>query len=347
MPKNQLSYFIVLVIAILIGCSSEKETGTSTSSSSSGSGATASKGTIAYSALNLTNPFFGIIGDNLTTAAKTAGFDAVVDDAKGDVKTQVEQIESYISRGVAAIVISPRDRLSINPAIQKAHEAGIPVFTTDLMSVVPVKGSEGEDGEPTYEPNPLVVGHVGTDNRQGGVLAGTAMVEVLGETGGKVFILDYPSANSCVLRVEGFMEVINQHNDGRETGQIEIVGKQDGNGDMNVGYTVTAAAIQSNQDLAAIFAINDPSALGGITALTEAGKADQVTVIAFDGQIEGKQAIKDGKIYADPIQFPDQMGRLVVQKIQKYMNGEEFETITLIPTVLYTKADADNDPELK
>ena len=30
---------------------------------------------------------------------------------------------------------------------------------------------------------------------------------------------------------------------------------------------------------------------------------------------EGKQAIKDGKIYADPIQFPDQMGHKTIEMI--------------------------------
>ena len=33
-----------------------------------------------------------------------------------------------------------------------------------------------------------------------------------------------------------------------------------------------------------------------------------MTIIGFDGQPEGKKAIRDGKIYADPIQFPARMG---------------------------------------
>jgi ribose transport system substrate-binding protein len=47
--------------------------------------------------------------------------------------------------------------------------------------------------------------------------------------------------------------------------------------------------------------------------LEKAGKADKVVIIGFDGQPEGKQAIKDGKIYADPIQFPEKMGVEVVR----------------------------------
>ena len=82
-------------------------------------------------------------------------------------------------------------------------------------------------------------------------------------------------------------------------------------------------------------------------ALEEAGKADQVRLIGFDGQIEGKQAIKDGEIFADPIQFPDQMAILTMQNIQKYLDGEEFEKVNLITPKLYKKADADQDPDLQ
>ena len=61
---------------------------------------------------------------------------------------------------------------------------------------------------------------------------------------------------------------------------------------------------------------------------------------------EGKEAIKEGKIYADPIQFPDQMGVQIVQNIIAHLAGEEVEKKILIPTSLYKKADADKDPAL-
>jgi ribose transport system substrate-binding protein len=102
----------------------------------------------------------------------------------------------------------------------------------------------------------------------------------------------------------------------------------------------------SHPDLRGIFAINDPSALGAWTALKQAEKQDQVVIVGFDGQLEGKQAIRDGKFYADPIQFPDQMGIMTVQNIVKYLDGEEFEAVQLIPTELYRKADAEQDPAL-
>jgi ribose transport system substrate-binding protein len=96
-----------------------------------------------------------------------------------------------------------------------------------------------------------------------------------------------------------------------------------------------------------IFAINDPSALGARAALEKASKADQIKLIAFDGQPEGRQAIKDGKIYADPIQMPAEIGRRTVQTIVKYFQGEKPPKEILIPTTLYKQGDAQKDPLFK
>ena len=102
-----------------------------------------------------------------------------------------------------------------------------------------------------------------------------------------------------------------------------------------------------HDDLRAIFAINDPSALGARVAVEQAKKTDQVKIVGFDGQPEGKQAIKEGKLYADPIQFPDQMGDEIVRAIVKHSRGEDLPPELLIPTRLYRQADAAKDPELK
>ena len=273
-----------------------------------------------------------VIADSLKAEAGRYGLEVVVDDADRDVRRQSEQIDSYITRGAAAIVINPCDRKSIGPAIQKANDAGIPVFTCDLQCV-----AEGAE----------VTGHVGTDNFQGGELAGQAMIEALGDAGGKVLILHFKQANSCVLRVDGFRKVIDAYNKDRQSGRIEAVSELEGGGLRDPAFASTSAALQTHPDLAGIFAINDPSALGAYAALEQAGKTDQVEIVAFDGQLDGKQAIKDGRIYADPIQFPEKMGRQTVEKIVKYLNGESFEKVTLIPTELYRQQDALGDDELK
>ncbi len=77
------------------------------------------------------------------------------------------------------------------------------------------------------------------------------------------------------------------------------------------------------------------------------GKENDITIIGFDGQDSGKKAIKEGKIYADPIQHPDRMGRETVSAIMAYFKGEKVEPETLIPATLYRKSDAMADKSLK
>ncbi len=331
--KKFLTLLPAILLSTWLGCGGgkqEESTGPQNTGVNGGN-AGKSKGIIAYTPQTLSNPFFGVIGDHIRAEAEQNGYEVLIVDPDYDVKKQSDQFDDFIAKNVTAIVLVPCDRLSVGPAVQAANKAGIPVFTVDAKCA-----AEGVKIE----------GHVGTDNFQGGELAGKAMIDALGDKGGKVLILDLKRAHSCVLRVEGFKKVINAHNK-EATGKIEVVAELDGNGDRTKGYQSTADALQAHSDLDAIFAINDPSALGAYTAVKEAKREDKIKIIGFDGQLDGKQAIKEGKIYGDPIQHPDKMGKLIVQLVVKYQAGEEIQPETLIPATLYTKAEADQDPELK
>lgn len=320
-------FIISLLSLAFMGCG---DGGTSDSSDRNQGGE--SKGTIGISVLTLGNPFFNVIAEGVKEEAAKHGYDVVVVDGDRDVQKQANQIDDFLTKGVAAIILNPCDRQSIGPAIEKANKAGVPVFTCDLKCV-----AEGAE----------VVSHVGSDNLQGGRLAGEAMIEALGEQGGEVLIVHFPQANSCQLRVQGFEEVIGKYNAGLTSNKIEVVAQLDGGGVRDEGYKVTEDTLQAHPDLRGIFAINDPSGLGARAALEKAGKQDQVTIVAFDGQPEGKQAIKDGKIFADPIQFPDLIGKKTVQLMMDYFAGNEVAKEVLIPTQLYRQVDGENDPTLK
>ncbi|HTE18829.1 MAG TPA: substrate-binding domain-containing protein [Armatimonadota bacterium] len=291
-----------------------------------------SKGTIGLSVLTLTNPFFKVISESMTEEARKHGYEVSVVSGEFDVAKQRDQVKDFVVRKVAALVLTPCDSKAIGPAIQEANEAGIPVFTADIACLAP--GAK-------------IVTHIATDNYGGGKEAATAMIEALGDAGGKIAILDFPVVESCIQRVKGFKDVLTQHNAGRASGKIQIVSQLNGEGKKDQGYKVAEDALQAHPDIAGIFAINDPSALGARAALEKAGRADDVKIIGFDGQPEGKQAIRDGKIYADPIQFPEKIGAQTVQAIVKHFEGEETPKEILIPTALYRKADGEKDTSLR
>lgn len=333
MKRRVLLLSGLLTAGVLAGCgggssstSSGVPAGTSPGASAPSTGTAAIKGTVGLSVLTMTNPFFKVIADSMAAEAKQQGYEVSVVSGEFDPARQANQVKDFVVQKVSAIVLTPCDSKSIGPAIKEANAAGIPVFTADIKCL-----AAGAD----------IVSHIATDNYQGGKLAGDAMVEALGDAGGKVAILDFKAVESCQMRVKGFKEVIAKHPN------IKIVTELPGEGQKDRGNRSAEDALQRFSDLAGIFAINDPSALGARAALEKAGKADQVKLIGFDGQPEGKQAIKEGKIYADPIQFPDRIGQQTMQTIVAHLNGERVKPEVLIPSALYRKADGEKDPELK
>ena len=330
--RGTKSFFCPLtaLLLVLTGCG-PSEPDTTPSTTAPGGQKPAAKGTIGLSVLTLTNPFFKEIADTLTAEAAKHGYTVSVVSGEFDVAKQQNQVKDFIVKKVAAIVLTPCDSKAIGPAIQEANDAGIPVFTADIACLAPgVK----------------VICHIATDNYGGGKEAAKAMIEALGESGGKIAILHHKLVESCILRVNGFREVIEAYNAGRTTGRINIVAELPGGGVKDQGYKAAEDVLQTHPDLAGIFAINDPEALGARAALEKAGKTN-VKLIGFDGQPEGKQAIKDGKIYADPIQFPDKIGVETARAILKHFAGEPVPKELLIPTALYRKGDAERDPSLR
>ncbi len=190
---SPISFFVSITLSLaIVGCSP--------ASKEASSGATLpseKRGVIGVSLLTLQNPFFKVIGDNIVEEGKKNGYETIIVSADNDVSKQGNQVKDFIVKKVNAIVLSPCDPKSIVPIIQEANTAGIPVFTVDI---------------PCPDPSVKIVTQIATDNYGGGKEAGKAMIEALGGNGGKVAILHFKQAQSCILRVQGFREAIDAHN---------------------------------------------------------------------------------------------------------------------------------------
>jgi ribose transport system substrate-binding protein len=330
--RLRLLVFLAIAVGAVTGCGRGDRTADTGKKPTGSTQQTPAKkkGTIGLSVLTLTNPFFKVIADSMTAEAARHGYDVIVVSGEFDVARQQNQVKDFIVKRVAAIVLTPCDSKAIGPAIKEANAVGIPVFTADIACLAP---------------DARVVCHVATDNYQGGRMAAQAMIEALGGKG-KVAIIDHPEVESVILRTKGFADEIAEANK-RPGVAIRILGKWPGGAVPDKSFNTAQDILQGHADLDGMFAINDPTAMGAIAALEKAGKIGQVKLVAFDGQPEGKQAIKDGKIYADPVQFPDQIGAQTVQVIVSHFEGKETPKEILIPTALYRKADALKDTALK
>jgi ribose transport system substrate-binding protein len=280
--------------------------------------ATKPKLTIGVSLLTRTHPFYQDLEAGLNEAANAYGYNLLVTAGEFDVAKQKDQIQDFIVRKVDAIILSPCDSKSIGTSVKAANDAGIPVFTADIACLV-----EGVK----------VVSHIASDNIAGGQLAAQAIVKALNGAG-KIAIIDHPEVESVIQRVKGFEDEI------AKSKNIQIVAKLSGHGVKDQAFRTTEDVLQAHPDIDAIFGINDDSALGALAAIEKAGKTGRVKIVGFDAVPEAREAIKSGKIYADVIQKPKEIGKNTIEAVKTYISGGNVSPNILIPCGLYTQETA-------
>ncbi|MHC4463029.1 MAG: substrate-binding domain-containing protein [Planctomycetota bacterium] len=282
------------------------------------------KGKIGVTCMDLTNPFFKLIANVMQEEATKYGYEIVALSGELDPAKQNNQLSDFVAQGYDAIFLNPVDSRAAGEGVKKAHEAGIPVFTFDVQ----VTDEKAKD---------LIVSHIGSDNYQGGLLAGESMMKVTSNRG-KIAIITYPEVTSCILRVDGFKNYLKEHNS-----KLKIVMELSGKGNRSDGYAVATDILTAHPDTVGIFAINDPSGLGAYAAVLKAGKTEKITIVAFDASPAGKQAVFEKKLYDSPQQFPRKMAVGTVEAFIKYLNGEEVPKKKFIPCAHYYYEDSVND----
>ncbi|MCS4243061.1 ribose transport system substrate-binding protein [Rhizobium sp. BIGb0125] len=268
---------------------------------------------IGASLLTQQHPFYIDLANAMKDEAKAKNIPLEVSIANQDLSKQLADVEDFIVKGVDVIVISPVDSQGVLAAINKAEKAGIKVITVD----VPAKDAK-------------VTSHIGTDNYTGGVKAGELMAKELGNKG-NVAIIDYPTVQSVVNRVEGFKKAIAEHPD------MKIVSIQTGITRAEA-LAVAQNMLQANPDINGIFGFGDDAALAAAVAVKAANLESQVKVIGFDGMEEARKAVDSNPVMVGVIQqFPDQMGKAAVDTAAKVIAGEEVPADQPIVPGVYTK----------
>jgi ribose transport system substrate-binding protein len=311
--RSTLYIAAALLLTLLSGCGNSNKSDTSKAAPAATSGVK-----IGVSLLTRTHPFYQELEAGLKEAADSNGYQLLVTAGEFDVAKQKDQLQDFIIQKVNAIIVSPCDSRSIGTAIKAANDAGIPVFTADIACLAD---------------NAKIVTHVASDNVAGGKLAADALIKALdGE--GEVAIIDHPEVESVIQRVKGFEDEI------ATAPGIHVVARLSGHGVKDQAFRTAEDILQAHPNLRGFFGINDDSALGALAAVEKAGKQGKVTIVGFDAVPEAREAIKAGKIYADVIQKPHEIGVKTIEAVKTYMSGGQLPPSILIPCGLFTRADA-------
>lgn len=264
------------------------------------------------------NPFWQALKEGVEARAAENGVtvDVIPLPTNAGVSDQVAQMEDAVTKGYNGIILGTIDAAGIVPGIEAANAAGIPVLAVDTAPA----GGE-------------LISLVQTDNVAASQLAGDYLNELLGGQG-KILNLQGDMANQTAqARNEGLHAAL----DGVEG--ITVI-DQSAHWRQEEGLSITENILTSDPDLNAIFAANDPPALGALQALKSAGR-DDVIIVGFDAIPDAVEAVKNGEMEATVAQFPRVMGVVGVDLLVRHLNGEEVPATVDSGAMLVTQENAE------
>src|SRR5262249_42765701 len=162
--------------------------------------------------------------------------------------------ERFAAEGVDVLIVEAVESQVVVPAIRTARSAGIPVVVADMRI---------EDADAACT--------VRSDNVKGGALAGSFLVERLGGEGLVGHLQGLVRWDNGLDRWRGFRGVVDRHPG------LRVV-ERSSDWTAEAGAVAMRALLAEHPGLQAVFANNDPLALGAIAAIEQAGRTGEIVV---------------------------------------------------------------------
>jgi ribose transport system substrate-binding protein len=255
----------------------------------------------------LGNPYFVAVVKGAELKAKTINPNVKITatSADYDLNKQFSQIDNFIAAGVDLILLNAADAKAIAPAVKRAQAAGIVVVAVDV-------GAAGVDAT------------VETDNVKAGAISCQYLSDKIGGKG-NVIIENGPQVSAVIDRVKGCKDVL------AKSPAIKILSSdQDGKGSREGGLNSMQGYLTRFPEIAGVFTINDPQAIGSDLASKQLHRAG-IVITSVDGAPDIEVALKsDTSIAASASQDPYTMAQIAVQTGVDIMNGKKPANPTIL-----------------
>ncbi|BFL12037.1 sugar ABC transporter substrate-binding protein [[Clostridium] hylemonae] len=314
MSKRLKSTAILLVIVSMLVCAcssgggkadtekTEKKTEDSGNKDKITVGATLSDFTISFQA--------AMYNELLDAQKEYDNIEFILQDGASDSALQVNQIETFITQGVDAILINAVSD-AVEPSLKRAMEAGIPVFA--------VNRSITDENAYSY--------FIGAND----TLSGEQMANCL------LDMIEKDQMDSCnILYIQGVIGATYQTL--RQGGFDSIMDEKGYDMGVNILERIPCkhdkeTVISSIQNMLnkypageidAIVCEGPDDAVGALQAVQSAGRTELVgKIVGMDMPTEVWDAIKAGKIYGTVLQDPAEQCEVGIKTIETYFFGDK------------------------
>ncbi|MBA1393163.1 sugar ABC transporter substrate-binding protein, partial [Lactobacillus sp. XV13L] len=225
---------------------------------------------------------------------------------------------SFIARGVSAIIINPVDgnSIKIQNALRRAHNKGIKIVVVDSQ----MKSARYSDCT------------ILSNNYRAGQLCGRYLLRH--KKRARILLLEHYSAYSANNRIQGFTDTIKY---ALHQGNYRIVRKVNTLGQSEITLPLVEKALKRGPKFDTIMALNDQAAVGALAAIDEVRVKRQIDVYSVDGSENMKKLLGVNRnAIASAAQTPINLGKTAVKMAYRLIAGKNVPRKIILPVYLIT-----------
>ncbi len=266
--------------------------------------------------MTMNNDFYKTLNAEIEKKTNQQGNRLYVRDPELDEGKQSQQIDYFIQEKVDVIVINPvkSDSPQILTSLNKARKAGIKIIVVDA----PISKDAKVDTT------------IVSDNYQAGVLIAKDMMKRLASA--NILLLEHHNAVSAMDRIQGFLDTIKGHS------TYQVVSERETLGQTEESMPQVKKALDEGIQFNVVMSLNDRAAIGALAAIKDQGVTKKITIYGVDGSPDIKNFLANtNDIQGTVAQSPLQMGRKMMEVIERMMNHQSYKKEYLIPVQLVNK----------
>ena len=268
--------------------------------------------------------FYAGVRKGVQTGGTEAGkkVEIIETNAQGDVSKESSFIDRLVAAGVQAIILSAVSADGSVRAIERAHEAGIPVVCYNTCI--------NDEAMKKY-----VYAYVVGDPFQFGYKLGQSAAEYFvqaGKTEPKIAVLNCEFVEVCVQRRKGFEKAL-----GEKVPGYKIVANQEGT-ILDNAISTGEKMITANPDIDAFFGESGGATLGAVKAVQNQGKSGSMVVFGSDMTTEIANELVDNSTLKSEVDVTGQgLGKMAFEQAMNAIEGKPAaEIVVPFPIDLYT-----------